>query len=322
MRIARRALLAAPLALAAPALAQPAFPNRPIRLVVPFPPGGSTDVVGRIVAERLQAELGQPVAVDNRGGASGALGSAQLARMAADGYALLVSGVGSHGIVPAVNANPGYDSMRDFTHIGMIGLFHSVLVVHPSFPARDLAGFVAEARRRPGAINYATSGNGSSNHLLGELLRLEAQAEIVHVPYRGAGPALQAVIANEVPAMFDSLPSAAPQIRGGTLRALAISARARLPALPDLPTFVEQGFPSLVVENWFGLSGPAGLPAPIAARLAAALGVVLRDPATVARLAELGLEAQPMEPAPFERFVAQNLAFWADAVTRAKVTAN
>jgi tripartite-type tricarboxylate transporter receptor subunit TctC len=324
MSITRRIALAAVTALAAPSLgrAQGAWPNRTIRLVVPFPPGGSTDVVGRLVAERLQAALGQNVVVENRGGASGAVGSAAVARMPADGYALVVSGVGSHGIVPAVVANPGYDALRDFTHVGMLGLFNSVLVVNPSFPAQDLAGFLAEARRRPGALNYATSGNGSSNHLLGEVLKSEAQVDITHVPYRGAGPALQAVLANEVPAMFDSLPSAAPQIAAGTLRPLAISARRRLPSLPNLPTFVEQGYPRVIVENWFGIAGPAGMPAEATERLSRVMAEILAQPVLIERFQAVGFAPEIMDPAATTAFVVENLAFWADAVKRAGITAN
>lgn len=315
----RTALLAAAgAALARPAAAQD-FPNRPLRLVVPYPPGGSTDVIGRIAAQRLGEVLGQSVVVDNRGGASGAVGSQAVARMPADGYALIVSGVGSHGVVPAINPAPGYDAVTDFTHVGMLGLFHSVLVVNPAFPATTLQGFLEEARRRPGAINYATSGSGSSNHLMGELIRLEAKVDIVHVPYRGAGPALQAVLANEVPAMCDSLPSAAGHIRAGTLRALAVSSRQRLPALPDVPTFTELGLPKIVVENWFGISAPAGLPAPVLARLSAALDTMLRQPDLVARFAEIGFDAQPMAPEPFAKFVAADVAFWTDAVRRSGV---
>lgn len=320
MKMTRRAAIAAALATPGLAMAQGAYPNRTIRLVVPFPPGGSTDVVGRLAAERLQSVLGQSVVVENRGGASGGVGSQAVARMAADGYSLVVSGVGSHGIVPAVVANPGYDALRDFTHVGMLGLFHSVLVVHPSFTARDLAGFIAEAKRRPGQVNYATSGNGSSNHLMGELIKLEAGVDIVHVPYRGAGPALQAVLANEVPAMCDSLPSAAPHIRAGTLRALAISARTRLPTMPEIPTFVESGLPRVIVENWFGVAGPTGMPAEATARLSRAMADALSQPELVARFREIGFEPQIMDPAATTRFVEENIAFWADAVKRAGVT--
>jgi tripartite-type tricarboxylate transporter receptor subunit TctC len=274
------------------------------------------------VAERLQAALGQAVVVENRGGASGGIGSQAVARMAADGYSLVLSSVGSHGIVPAVVANPGYDAMRDFTHVGTIGVFHSVLVVNAAFPARDLAAFIAEAKRRPGALNYATSGNGSSNHLMGEMIKSEAGIDIVHVPYRGAGPALQAVIGGEVPAMCDSLPSAAPHIRAGTLRAIAVSARTRLASMPDVPTFIEAGLPKVVVENWFGVSGPAGLPAPVTDRLAATLAAVLAQPELAGKLRDLGVETQVMTPAATTAFVRENLAFWADAVKRAGITPN
>jgi tripartite-type tricarboxylate transporter receptor subunit TctC len=321
MKLARRTLLAT-LALPAIARAQGAYPNRTIRLVVPFPPGGSTDVVGRLAAERLQATLGQTVVVENRGGASGGVGSQAVARMAADGYSLVVSGVGSHGIVPAVVANPGYDALRDFTHVGMLGLFNSVLVVHPSFPARDFAGFVAEARRRPGALNYATSGNGSSNHILGELIKHEARVDIVHVPYRGAGPALQAVLGNEVPAMCDSLPSAAPHIAAGSLRPLAVSARQRLASMPDVPTFVELGLPKIIIENWFGIAGPAGMPAEATARLSRALSEMLVQPELVARFRAIGFEPLVQDPATHTAFVEENLRFWAEAVRATGVTAN
>lgn len=322
MTITRRAAIGAAFTLPFAAAAQDNWPSRTIRLVVPYPPGGSTDLIGRLVAERLQAALGQAVVVENRGGASGGIGSQAVARMAADGYSLVLSSVGSHGIVPAVVANPGYDAMRDFTHVGTIGVFHSVLVVNPAFPARDLAAFIAEAKRRPGALNYATSGNGSSNHLMGEMIKSEAGIDIVHVPYRGAGPALQAVIGGEVPAMCDSLPSAAPHIRAGTLRAIAVSARTRLASMPDVPTFIEAGLPKVVVENWFGVSGPAGLPAPVTDRLAATLAAVLAQPELAGKLRDLGVETQVMTPAATTAFVRENLAFWADAVKRAGITPN
>ncbi len=326
MTITRRvALTAASLASALTpfaARAQGAFPNRTLRLVVPFPPGGSTDLTGRLVAEKLQAALGQPVVVENRGGASGGIGSQAVSRMAPDGYSLVVSSVGSHGIVPAVVANPGYDAMRDFTHIGMLGVFHSVLVVHPAFPARDLAGFIAEAKRRPGALNYATSGIGSSNHLMGEVMKAEAGIDIVHVPYRGAGPALQAVIAGEVPAMCDSLPSAAPHIRAGLLRAIAVTSRTRLASMPDVPTFIESGMPKVVVENWFGLAGPAGMPAAVTERLNRALAEALAQPDLLGKYRDLGLESQVLDVPAMTSFVEENLAFWASAVRSAGITAS
>jgi tripartite-type tricarboxylate transporter receptor subunit TctC len=318
----RAALTGAILLLARPAVGQDAFPSRPVRLVVPFPPGGSTDVVGRLVAQGLQERLGQPVVVENRAGNAGIIGSNAVKMAAPDGYTLVMSNIGSQGIAPFVYPSVPYDTMRDFVHIGLMGTYYNVLLVNPAFPARTLAEFLAEARRRPGAINFATSGNGSSNHLLGELLKLEAGIDIVHVPYRGAGPALTATIGGEVPAMFDSIPSASAQIRAGNLRPLAVSAPRRLPYLSEVPTFTELGFPRLVASNWFGLSAPAGTPAPIISRLSQALNEALATPALSARLAEVGFDIVPMDPPEFTRFVADQLAFWSDIVRRAGVTAN
>jgi len=321
--MSRRAALAGAAALLArPALSQEAYPSRPVRLVVPFPPGGSTDVVGRLVAQGLQEKLGQPVVVDNRPGNAGIVGSNVVRMAPPDGYMLLMSNIGSQGIGPFVFRQVPYDTMRDFTHIGMMGTFYNVLMVNPAFPARSVAEFVAEAKRRPGALNFATSGNGSSNHLLGELLKLEAQIDIVHVPYRGSGPALTATIANEVPAMFDSIPSATAQVRAGTLRALAVSSPQRVPQLPDVPTFAEAGFPRLVASNWFGLSAPAGTPSAVVDRLSRALNEAAASPELASKLGEVGLSTQQMPPAEFTRFVGDQLAFWGDIVRRAGVTAD
>lgn len=299
-----------------------AFPSRPVRLVVPFPPGGSTDVVGRLVAQGLQDALGQPVVVENRAGSAGIVGSNYVKTTPADGYTLLMSNIGSQGIAPFVYRSVPYDTMRDFTHIGLMGTYYNVLLVNPRFGAQTLAEFIAEAKRRPGAINFATSSNGSSNHLLGELLKLEAGVELVHVPYRGAGPALTATIGGEVPAMFDSIPSASAHVRAGTLRALAISAPQRLASMPGVPTFTELGLPRLVAHNWFGLSAPANTPAAVVTRLSQALNAALASPAVADKLKEVGFDIVPMDPAAFTAFVANQLGFWEDIVKRAGVTAN
>ena len=324
MRITRRAAIAgaAALPLAHTARAQEAFPTRPVRLIVPFPPGGSTDVVGRLVAQGLQEKLGQPVVVENRPGAAGMIGSASVKTAPADGYTLVMSNIGSQAIAPFVYPAVPYDTLRDFAHVGLMGTYYNVLVVHPRFPAQDMAGFIAEARRRPGAINFATSGNGSSNHLLGELLKLEAGIDIVHVPYRGAGPALTATIAGEIPAMFDSIPSASTHVRAGTLRPLAVSAPQRLPYLAEVPTVAESGLPRLVASNWFGLSAPAGTPAPVVARLSRALNEALATASLTGKLAEVGFDVLPMDPPAFTGFIEDQLAFWGDIVRRAGVTAN
>lgn len=320
--VTRRTAIAAALLAATAARAQESYPSRPVRLVVPFPPGGSTDVVGRLVAQGLQDALGQPVVVENRAGNAGIVGSNFVKSQPADGYTLLMTNIGSQGIAPFVYRSVPYDTMRDFTHIGLMGTYYNVLLVNPGFPARTLEEFLAEARRRPGAINFATSSNGSSNHLLGELLKLEAGVELVHVPYRGAGPALTATIGGEVPAMFDSIPSATGHVRAGSLRALAVAAPQRVSALPDVPTFTELGLPRLVAHNWFGLSAPAGAPAPIVARLSRGLADALATPAVSGKLREVGFDILPMDPPAFAAFVAGQLAFWEDIVKRAGVTAN
>jgi tripartite-type tricarboxylate transporter receptor subunit TctC len=313
-------------ALAAPtflhrAEAQEAFPSRPIRLVVPFPPGGSTDVIGRIIAAALQARLGQSIIVENRPGAAGAVGSSAVVRAPADGYTLLFSNVASQGVMPAVAPRAvDYDPIESFTHIGMIGVYWAALVVHPSFPAQDLSGFVAEARRRPGKIDWATSGVGSTPHLLGEMMKLEAGIDIVHVPYRGSGPALTAVLANEVPAMFDSMPSVTPHLRSGALRALGVSSEERLSAFPDLPTFKEQGLAKMALDNWYGISGPPAMPAPVAQRIALAMEQSLSSSEVQERLRQIGLEAKTMSGAPFKRFIGDQYRVWSEAVKATGVT--
>jgi tripartite-type tricarboxylate transporter receptor subunit TctC len=297
------------------ALAQDQYPSRPIRLVVPFPPGGSTDVIGRIVGNELQKRLGQSVVVENRPGASGSIGSSAVSRAAPDGYTLLFSNVASQGVMPALSPQAvTYDPVGDFTHIGMIGVYWAALLVHPSFPARTLEEFVAEAKRRPGEINFATSGIGSSPHLFVEMLKAAAGINIVHVPYRGAGPALTAVLANEVPVMADSLPSATPHIRSGALRALGVSSAQRVAAFPDLPTFAEQGYPKMAIDNWYGISAPPGLPAPIVGQVAEALNASLRDPAVADRLRQVGLEAKVMNGDEFRSFIAGMFDIWKETV--------
>jgi len=318
----RRIMLGASLAVPAivSARAQDAFPTHPVRLVVPFPPGGSTDVIGRIIAAAMQERLKQTVVVDNRPGASGTVGSASVSRSPADGYTILFSNIASQGVMPALSpGNVPYDPVKDFTHIGMIGVYWAVLLVNPKFPAKTLAEFIAEAKKHPGEINFATSGIGSSPHLFVEMLKAEAGINIVHVPYRGAGPALSAILANEVPAMGDSLPSSTPHIRSGALRALGVSSAQRVPAFPNLPTFAEQGFPRMAIDNWYGISGPPDMPAPVVATLTAALNDSLKDPAVIERMRTLGLEPRIMNGEAFGSFIENMFALWKDTVRIANI---
>ena len=312
--VALGTVLAAGLTLAAGQAAAQAWPSKPVRLVVPFPAGGSTDVVGRVVAQELSLRLGQQVVVDNRPGASGTVGSEAAARMPADGYTLLLSNVGSQGVGPALFPSVKYNTMADFTHIGMIGTFTNVVLVNTGLPVKTVGELVALAKKSNGKLSYATSGHGSTNHFLGELFNHHAGVKIVHVPYKGSGPALNDLIGKQIDMMYDSLPSAAQHIKSGTVRAIGMASAERVAAFAEVPTLKESGLGKLVISNWFGLSAPARVPPEVVARLSTELKAVLSQPATVARLAELGLVAQSMTPEQFSSFVAADLASWVDAV--------
>lgn len=303
----RRFLTASLTTLALPALAQAPWPSKPIKLVVPYAPGGSTDVVGRVIAEYLGQRLGQNIVVENRPGKGASIGTSQVAKAPPDGHTLVVSNISSFAIAPPLYGDLDYDPVKDFTHITLASFNPSVLVVNPSFPAKTLAEYVAYAKANPDKLAFATSGPGSSNHILGTMLGLVSGTRLVHIPYRGAGPAMQDVIAGNVPSMFDSLPSAAPHIKAGKVRALAVSGEKRNPSFPDVPTMKESGFPDLVSYSWFGLSGPAKLPAPIVERLAAEMQVVLKNPDVVKRWQEMGAEASTMTPAEYTAFVKTEL---------------
>jgi len=304
----RRSFLTASLAAAAlPAQAQAPWPSKPIKLVVPYAPGGSTDVVGRVIAEYLGQRLGQNIVVENRPGKGASIGTSQVAKAPPDGYTLLTSNISSFAIAPPLYGDLDYDPVNDFTHITLASFNPSVLVVNPSFPAKTLAEYVAYAKAHPDKLAFATSGPGSSNHILGTMLGLVSNTKLVHIPYRGAGPAMQDVMAGNVPSMFDSLPSAAPHIKAGKVRALAVSGAERNPSFPDVPTMKESGYPTLVSYSWFGLSGPAKLPAPIVERLAAEMQVVLKNPEVIKRWQEMGAESSTMTPAEYTAFVKTEL---------------
>ncbi|MGG5807961.1 Bug family tripartite tricarboxylate transporter substrate binding protein [Falsiroseomonas sp. CW058] len=315
----RRAALVLPvLAFAAPSLAQ-VWPSRPIRLIVPFAPGGTTDVMARLVAERLGPVLGQPVVVENRAGAGATIGAAAVAQAAPDGHVLVMSNSTSHGVSPSVYPQIPYDAVRDFAHVALVATSPSLLVAHNGHRARNLAEFL-DLARRAGEIDFAVSGIGSSSHLAGVRLGLALGVRVNAVPYRGSGPALTDTIAGTVPAMLDSLPSAGPHVRSGALRGIAVSGATRSRVFPDLPTFREGGV-DVVSAAWFGISAPAATPPAIVARLAAGIRAVLSDPATVARFEEL-LGAPPPESTPegYAEFVRAEVAGFAPIVQAAGIT--
>ncbi|WP_198374158.1 Bug family tripartite tricarboxylate transporter substrate binding protein [Neoroseomonas rubea] len=309
----RRAILASLVAAPAIAQAQPApwAPARPVRLVVPFPPGGATDVVARLVAHRMGTALGQTVVVENRAGAGGTVGSDVVAKSAPDGHTLLVSNIASQGVGPSVYRTIPYDAMRDFTHIALLAAIPNVLIVNADRPVAYVAEFVAWARRDPGGIRVASPGNGSSSHVTLELFKRLAGIELTHVPYRGSGPAFNDVVANQIEAMITTLQEAG---RNSRVRILAVMSEGRIPGWPDVPTIVEQGFPDLVASTWFGLSGPAGLPAPIADRLHAEALAALAAPDVAQRRAEIGAQSPPLSRADYTAFVQREITRWAEVV--------
>jgi tripartite-type tricarboxylate transporter receptor subunit TctC len=306
--------------LAAPGVAgAQSWPNGSIRLVVPFAPGGSTDLSARLVADGLSQRLGVPVIVENRPGAGATTGAQVVADAAPDGQTLIMTNIASHAISPALYRNLRYDPVRSFSHVAMVITNPSVWVVNRDSGINNLADLVRVARTRRGGLDMASSGSGSSNHLL--LVRFSELAGIehTHVPFRGAGPAMTAVIAGQVPMMSDSLPSAAGHIRQGSVRAIAMSSERRHPAFPNVPTFREQGF-DLVSTSWFGLSGPAGLPAPVVERLHRETMAVIATPEARQRFAEMGGDPGDMTSDGFAGFVASEVARWAPVVRASGAT--
>ena len=296
---------------AAPAAAQ-AWPAKPVRIIAPFAPGGGADTLGRLVGAKLSESLGQTFVVENRAGAGGVIGSDVAAKSAPDGYTLVVSGVASHAIAPSLSKVP-FDPLRDFTHIALIGGPPALLAVHPSLPAKDVKGFVALAKARPGQLTYGSPGNGTQGHLVAELFKRSAGIDIRHVPYKGAAIAVVDVVAGHIDSISTTLSTAATQIRAGRLRGLAISSTERLPAYPQLATFRERGFPTIVATVWFGLSAPAGLPPEIATRLESEVKKIVQLPDVRERL-----RAEGIEPArgdvKYSAFVAAEIERWAPVV--------
>ncbi|WBV44805.1 tripartite tricarboxylate transporter substrate binding protein [Pseudoroseomonas cervicalis] len=316
-------LLPALAGLRAPAiLAQTRYPERPIRLIIPFAAGGSNDIVGRVVAEGMGARLGQSFVVENRGGAGGVLGNEAVAQSARDGYTLLLGGSGSFLISSLVQPKLSYDIIRDFAPVGFIGNAPNVITVNPQVEARDMAGLRDLARRARPPLSYASPGVGTTGHVLGALLALEFGAEMEHIPYRGTGPAITDVLAGRVNILTNAAAPLRPHIASGGLRALAVAAPKRLDFLPEVPTTVEQGFPRVLSSTWYGLLGPAGLPAERIAALHAALNATLADPAAKQRLAEEGVEIETSPtPADYGRFIEADRQRWQEIVTRAGIRA-
>jgi tripartite-type tricarboxylate transporter receptor subunit TctC len=291
-----------------------AWPTKPVRIIAPFAPGGSADTLGRVVAQKLTESLKENFVVENRPGAGGVIGSEAVAKAAPDGYTLLVSGVASHAVAPALPRGTPYDPVKDFTHIALFGGPPAVLVVNPNVPAKDLKEFVALLKKEPGKYSYGSPGNGTHGQLVAELFKQLAGVDMQHVPYKGASGAITDLIAGHIPAASTTLSTAAGQIHGGKARALALSTANRLPDYPDVPTYAEMGYKDLVAVIWFSLSGPAGLPSEIVEKLNAEVRKALDSPDARNRLRPEGIEPGKLTAAEFTRFVETEVKRWAPVV--------
>jgi tripartite-type tricarboxylate transporter receptor subunit TctC len=318
MRISRLiavALLA--LAAAAPlALQAQAWPSRPLKLIVPFPPGGTGDLLGRLAAKEMETSLGQPVVVENRAGAGGAIGSDAVAKAAPDGYTMVLSNIASHSIGPAVYAKLPYDAVKDFTHVGLIAAVPSGVVVAANSPYTSMATLLDKARTAPGAVKFGSNGNGTSSHAKLVILNQAAKVNITHVPYKGSAPATADLLGGQI----DGLIAAVPDVgRNPLLRMIAITTETRAARWPEVPTVRELGLAPMVASNWFGISGPAGMPAAVADRLNAALVAALNTPALAERLRDLGAEPNRMTRAEYSAMIAADVTRWAEVARSANI---
>jgi tripartite-type tricarboxylate transporter receptor subunit TctC len=291
-----------------------AYPTKPIRFIVPFPPGGSADILARAIGQKAGEGLAQPLVVDNRPGAGTAIGAEALAKSPPDGYSIMIGTVSSHAINPALNPKLPYDPLRDFTPISLVATIPFAMIVHPSVPAKSVQEFVALARAKPGSLNYSSAGNGTSNHLAGELLKSMAGIDIVHIPYKGSAPALNDLLAGQVSLMFDLVLTAAPHIKSGAVRGLAVTSAKRSSALPDLPTVAESGVPGYEVSAWFGIFAPAGVSQPVVQRLNAEFIKALEQPDLRQRLASQGAEPLSSTPSEFSAYLRSEIDKWAKVV--------
>lgn len=300
--------------LAQPALADTSYPNKPIRLVVPFSPGGSTDVVARLLAEQLKTELGQPIIVDNKPGAGGNIGGDAVAKSAPDGYTLLMAAAGPTVINPSLYSKMPYDPLKDLAPVTMIVREHNLMAINPAIPAKTVKEFIAYAKSRPGQLNFGSPGNGSPAQLAGELLNQTAGINLQHVPYKGSGPAVVDLVAGHISMMIDNMPALLPHVQSGKLRALAVASEKRASAAPDVPTMIESGLQGYVVTAWKGLMVPAGTPPDIVNKLNKAMVKILAKPDMRQRMIDMGAEPVGDTPEQFAASIKKEAAWWAALV--------
>lgn len=315
----RATLCAIATVLVSPLAAAQAYPTKPVRLVVPFAPGGTTDLLARVIAEPLGQALGQTVIVENKAGAGGALGAAEVGRATGDGHVLLMSSVSTMAANPAISPTTPYDPVKDFVHIVNVAATPNVIAVHPSFPARDHAGFVDALRRNPGRFSYGSAGTGSVGHLLAELYKASASVFLIHIPYRGSGPALNDAVAGQVPVIVDNLPSALPFIQDKRLVAIAVAAPQRLAALPQVPTLAEVGLADANRMSFLGLSAPKGTPAPVVEKLNSAVRAVLALPRIRERIEASGAIVVGNSAQAYQRQIVDEFALYRRVVATQKL---
>jgi tripartite-type tricarboxylate transporter receptor subunit TctC len=320
-RAARRRLIGAlaalaaciPLALPSPASAQ-AFPSKPVKLVVPFPPGGSLDNVGRLLAQKLSEAWGQQVVVENKPGAGGNVGADAVAKSPADGYTVVMGALSTHAVNPSLYAKMPYDAVKDFAPISLVAITPNVLIVNAATPVNSVRDMIAFAKANPGKVNFGSGSNGSAGHLAGELFKMETGTDVQHVPYKGGAPALQALLAGDTQFMFDNLANAMAQVKGGKVRAIAVTTAQRSKLAPELPTMAEGGMPGFDISTWFGLLAPAGTPADVIAKWNADVVKALNAPDVREKMLAQGAEPAPTTPAEFAAFIAREREKYAKIV--------
>ena len=294
--------------------AQPAWPAKPIRVVIPFPPGGPTDIIGRAAGRKIEEALGQSVVIENRGGAGGTIGAEFVARSAPDGYTLLVGSLSTHGISQSLYPKLGYDVLKDFAHITLLALVDNFLVVHPSVPAKNLKELIALAKKNPGKLNFGSVGVGGASHLMAEMVNSMADIRTVHVPYKGAAPATAALLGGEVDFFLSGIPALLPHVKAGRVRALANTTERRSPLAPDVPTMIESGLTGYSVSTWYVLSAPAGTPREIVTRLNTVVVKGLKAQDTLDSFNQMGAEVMGTSPEQTVEFLRSELAKWAKVV--------
>jgi tripartite-type tricarboxylate transporter receptor subunit TctC len=298
------------------AVAAQTYPDKPIRYVVPYPPGGPLDAVARLLGQKVSERLGQPIIVENKPGAGGNIGADFVAKSAHDGYTILMGAVATHAINPGLYAKMPYDPVKDFTPITLIGVTPNVLVVNPAVPAKDVKEFIAYAKANPGKLNFGSGSTGSAGHLAGELFNEMAGVQMAHIPYKGAAPAMQDLIGGQIQLMFDNMASSLPQVKAGKIRALAVTTPKRASAAPELPAIAESGLPGFDISTWFGLFAPANVPKEVVAKLHMEFTRALALPDVKEKLAGLGIEPVGNKPEEFAAYIKSEAAKYGEVIKK------